>query len=394
MNVLITNAYTRMAYICARNLYHKGMTVYMGDYRQDAYSFYSKYVTGRVIYPSPYKEPIMFISTVIDFLKTHQPIFLLPTYEELFVFAKYIDQILPYTFCTIPVYENILKLHNKWELFKIAKSLNIKVPFTIPLQDILNSAINFNELIFPAVVKPRQGGGSWQINYVNNPKELSFLIEKLKAEKILDRMLFQEYVPATNKFSHAVIYSKGKRITYFTDLHVRDYPSTGGSGCCRISLKEPMIEKMGKSLFDAVRWHGVAELEAIQSKKTGEFYLLEVNPRIWGGVNSAISSGLNIPHLLYMIAKDGFSEVCEEYMIGVETRWLLGELRVIKDYLSTSRYPLKTAFHFIKGFMHPNCWDEIDIKDPLAMAHLFGMAFQQVIRRKAVAYEGLEGEWN
>lgn len=299
----------------------------------------------------------------------------------------------PYAFCTIPSYQNILRVHNKWELFKLAISLNIKVPLTIPLPEILISETNLRNLTYPAFLKPRQGGGNWQIYYVNSKEELLSVTQKMKELNLLDRILYQEYVPAGKKFSHAVVYNKGKRISFFTDLHIRDYPYTGGSGCCRVSVKEPAIEQIGQKLFDEIRWHGLAEIEIIKHQKTGEFYLIEVNPRIWGGINSAISSGLDVPYLLYKIAIEDFSDEIDSYKTGVETRWLWGELRSIQHYLANSPRTIKTLLHFLKGFIHLGCWDELDIRDPVPMIKLLKTFINQFLKKEQQTYESLEGEW-
>ena len=52
--------------------------------------------------------------------------------------------------------------------------------------------------------------------------------------------------------------------------------------------------------------------------RTGEYKLMEINPRIWGSMPLAIVSGVDFPYLWYKIATDKDIEAIERYNNGVK----------------------------------------------------------------------------
>lgn len=393
MNVLITNAHTRMAHLCAKHLFREGHSVYAGDHGANSYVFSSRYIKGSFTYPSPYADQELFLDTIVAFLQAHQRVFLLPTYEETFLFSKHYKKIAPYCHCVIPQYEAILQVHNKWNLYQLARKLNLQIPHTVLLKDYIRDNSASTPITYPFVIKPRQGGGNWQLYVIKKTTDFYTALEKIRRANIEDRMLVQEFIPTDRKFSHAVVYNRGNQVAYFTDLHIRDHPSNGGAGCCRISIKDHAIEQMGKILFDHLQWNGVAEMEVVRHSTSGEFYLIEVNPRIWGGINSALLAGLNIPQILIEIAAGNAADDIYDYRSEIESRWLLGELRSMYGNIVHSPKPFRTLLDILLGFLHFSNFDEIDPADLRAMFSLVLSAIAPKPKKNQTGANSLQGEW-
>ena len=52
----------------------------------------------------------------------------------------------------------------------------------------------------------------------------------------------------------------------------------------------PELEREFRQLFRALRWNGFASADFIAGPD-GVFYFIEMNPRLWGGVTSALAAG-------------------------------------------------------------------------------------------------------
>jgi hypothetical protein len=63
----------------------------------------------------------------------------------------------------------------------------------------------------------------------------------------------------------------------------------------------PEAETAAERLLAELGWHGMAELD-FRVGRDGRAYLIEVNPRFFGGLSQAIASNVDYPHLLYRIA--------------------------------------------------------------------------------------------
>jgi len=49
-------------------------------------------------------------------------------------------------------------------------------------------------------------------------------------------------------------------------------------------VEDDRIETLGRRLLDHLDWHGLATVQFIKSAETGDYWLLEVNPRTWTSI--------------------------------------------------------------------------------------------------------------
>ena len=64
----------------------------------------------------------------------------------------------------------------------------------------------------------------------------------------------------------------------------------------------PKMEKTAKKFLEGIKWHGVVEIDFRMDNAP---YIIEVNPRFWGGLNQAVASNVNYPIMAYQIAVEG-----------------------------------------------------------------------------------------
>src|SRR5262249_34461804 len=76
---------------------------------------------------------------------------------------------------------------------------------------------------------------------------------------------------------------------------VREWPPTGGTSACADSVpSEPALERAGRTLLEALGWHGVAMVEFKRDVKGG-FVLMEINAKFWGSHDVALAAGVDFP---------------------------------------------------------------------------------------------------
>src|SRR5262249_37353097 len=102
-------------------------------------------------------------------------------------------------------------------------------------------------------------------------------------------------------------------------------PPTGGESVLRESIEpDPALLAASERLLQALRWTGVAMVE-FRRTPDGRALLMEMNPRLWGSVQLAIDAGVDFPALLVALYRGEKSSPVEA-VVGVRTRWLLGDL--------------------------------------------------------------------
>ena len=338
MNVLVTNANSRMALCMARSLSRRGNRVITADYIPCSMTFFSKHVTEKFLYPSPYSFPDEFLSTLKEKINQYRVDVIIPIHEETFLISKYSTHLSEVTNFAVPQYSAILNVHNKCSLCDLLNALGISTPKTVALDQLRSDGEIRDRFPNKVALKPRQGGGNWGIHLLDQKndylKQIDCYFKHNRVEK--HRVLLQEWNPTAAKYSHVVFYQDGKLVAEFADKHLRDLPLGGGAGCLRISCDPGPMRDYSKRLFGYLNWHGIAEVEYVKHAETGELYLIEVNPRVWGGINSAITSGLDVADVILNIAL-GKQVSPVSYRNGTITRWFWGDMRVFPDYLFEER---------------------------------------------------------
>ncbi len=137
-------------------------------------------------------------------------------------------------------------------------------------------------------------------------------------------------------FSVGAIKSRTGRLAALAVLHdVRAIQPEGGLVTVRRIVDDPEIEEAARRVVAAAPAIGAIHMEFIRDC-SGRIYLIEINPRVWGGISTAIYSGLNIP-LLLVANELGVLDSDESVYrprTGVTGIWVAGELRRIATFLS------------------------------------------------------------
>lgn len=397
MNVLITNANSRMALCLARSIVKKGHRVIVGDYVANALTFFSRYVSAKFVYPSPFSAPDEFLDNLMKKIRHHRIDLIIPIHEESFLISKHSKELKGITSLASPDYEAILSVHNKDKLNSLLKDLKILAPQTIPLSEMEDYEKIRDEFAGEVLLKPRQGGGNWGIHLLDSSRGYTQQVENYLAHSGVDkkRVLVQEWIPISKKYSHVVLYQNGKLVQDFSDCHLRDFPLGGGAGSLRISCDQGPMTDISKKLFDHLKWHGIAEVEYVTHGETGEYYIIEVNPRIWGGVNSAICSGLDIGDILARIATGERVEPVQ-YRRGIKTRWFWADIRVLPDYFRSNGRKLGTLIEYLQLMADSTKTDEFYWDDPIPFFIWPAHALYKMVKYRSIkptAYDSLSGEW-
>lgn len=103
--------------------------------------------------------------------------------------------------------------------------------------------------------------------------------------------------------THRRILNYGKKIWHFAHERTHEMPITGGASTHRKSIvPSPDALAFTERLLSALHWHGVAVAE-FSRIRTGNFELMEINPRLWSSVALAISAGVDFSRGLLALTR-------------------------------------------------------------------------------------------
>ena len=393
MRVLVTNAKNRIAYNILRSLASEERRVLCADFVPRSMSFYSRYASGYFIYPSPFSAQREFINCLIAKIKDLKIDVLVPVFEELYLVAKHKNELSKYVKMALPDYSQILTAHNKDKWVSIAQDLNIPVPKTILITRYIADPGLIEELTFPVLIKPKQGGGGWGIMLVNSASELrDYLSAGAPEGQPWERFIVQQMIEGET-ICVAMVFSQGQLRGKVAYQQIREYPAFGGQATCRISISNKTAEDNFQRLLEHLEWHGICQADFVVNKTTQVPYLIDINPRFWGSLAQGIASGVDFPYLIYKIALNGDVNPVEGFQEGVVTRWLGGELRGFFQQYSGAEKKLP----FLQNFFLPNSvklYDDFSYKDPVPF-FMWGIdsLYRLAKFRNSKPHESLGGIW-
>lgn len=289
-----------------RSLAKRGITVTAGDISKIAGGFWSKYCTNRILYPDPHFED-KFIKAIIK----AQEIF---DFDVIYGMSdSTIRPIVRYKselenngiIVPAPDYDIFLKMCDKYTTYEVAQKVGVPYPNTIKPDDEKEALQFSNENGFPIVVKARDLTGGRGILYTRNKEEF------LTAYRYIKHLLgvnpvIQDYIPGRrNVFSVPVIFDGNNEVVASLVMRkIRESPVSGGAATFAETVSFPLLEKYTIKLLKSIGWYGIATAEFKLDPRDNVPKLMEVNPRFFGYINLAIWAGIDLPYILYKVAKN------------------------------------------------------------------------------------------
>jgi predicted ATP-grasp superfamily ATP-dependent carboligase len=378
MKALVTDGHFRKTLAVVRSLGRKGVAVTVGERTFLNTSFFSRYCSRRLIYPSPRRHPDQFIDFLLREIRKNRYDCVFPMEEEtLLLIAKYQSEISKHTYLLIPELEKIEFVRDKGNLIRFAESHGIPVPKTYDTPDVHPTAFPV-----PAVIKPRISSGSFGMVYVKDREDLTPSYQKVHERYPFP--LIQEYIPdGGGTFGLSALFDEASNVkAAFVHKKLRMYPVRGGPSTLREGVEHPQIMELGLSLLKSLNWVGIAMAEFKVDPRDGIPKLMEVNPRFWGSLQLAIFSGVDFPYLILKMARGEKFNPVLDYTVGRRSRWLLfGD--ILHFLNNPERFRLQPPF---LRFFEPNtCEDMISRDDPLpaigALATFFTFLYDPEMKR-------------
>lgn len=169
---------------------------------------------------------------------------------------------------------------------------------------------------FPVIAKPNHRGFSnaaklgLPSEQALHERRLTLLRNKQEWEQFrqdeaeyLPHMLIQQYIAGTSasKFSIGLYANRNSDIKgVFIGRRVRGFPALYGDASLVESAELPdSVMEETAQLIKKLEYFGIAEAEYNQDANTGEFHLLEINPRCWGWIGITAVTNANILWIAY-----------------------------------------------------------------------------------------------
>jgi predicted ATP-grasp superfamily ATP-dependent carboligase len=251
-------------------------------------------------------------------------------------------------------------------------------------------------LPFPLVVKPARSRvldtDHWISNsvaYATSPEHLVQMLQELSPMQF--PILAQERIEGAGIGVFAC-YDHGRLLALFSHQRIREKPPSGGVSVLRESIPvDPRAGEYACALLEALDWHGVAMVEFKLDNRDNCPKLMEINGRFWGSLQLAIDAGVDFPRMVAALLAQSFAPPVPSYRLGIQSRWLWGDIDALLSLLLKSREQLnlppdhpgrwRTLLRFLLPWYPGLHYEVLWLSDPRPWVHETRNWFAQLLGR-------------
>lgn len=302
--VLLGDGWNRVTLAIVRALGRAGIHTDVFEYRNRVRkygtppSFRSRWCSASYLTPDPRQRTEHFLDTLQELLSEYD-VYVPVSTNAMYLASRNRDR-LERSSCSIPAIdpETLDLANNTFRLISHLKDTNVRAPRTrkSSLKNVTKRTVP--EAWYPIVVKLTSDEGlelppEDRYRIVREPKGLPDATQFFSRH--VSEVILQEYIPGNGYGFSTVVGKQGGFLGAVCHRRLREYPPEGGPSAFCTTVREPDLVEQGKEVLKKLNWFGPAQVEFRRHKDTGEFYLMEVNPRFWGSLPLALAAGLNLP---------------------------------------------------------------------------------------------------
>lgn len=187
------------------------------------------------------------------------------------------------------------RMDNKAKLYQTLEQAGVAVAPFLPVdwpEDLLSSA---RQLGFPRrtlVLKRQVGSGAKGMMILNYRADMGKILDQLQAEDPFRPRVLMDFLPGVEYSSDLLV--EGGRVLAGA-YRVREEVRSGASFAGRIACN-PDVERLCAEMMALFDYTGNANVQ-VKAGEHGQFFPVEINPRLSGSVVLATAAGLNLPYL-------------------------------------------------------------------------------------------------
>ena len=178
-------------------------------------------------------------------------------------------------FVPVTDFDIVSRLFDKSEAAKTFKEAGLPIPRTY---SVLNAEV-------PAIAKPRKGGSSRGIHIFRNMEELMHLND-------LQNYLLQEYIENCKEYTVDCYISHAGEILVTVPRERLEI--MGGESTRTRTCRNEILENLCREVIEKFSLRGPVNLQFLHDLDADRYLLMEVNPRLGGGVICSIYAGAPI----------------------------------------------------------------------------------------------------
>lgn len=343
-----------------RALGRKGVSIYGVGLNPYELTLSSRYCR-RLGAIDPRNHPEEVLNLLLKFGQKHSKhtkLVLYPTGDECVVFIGENHTALSQYYVFSRLNPDVLELFlNKARFYEACLEHNLPAPLTFIPKEPIDLKEIAKKISFPCIMKPKyyhrwaMKHGLAKVIYCNNSVELLGCLEGL-SENASD-FIVQEVIDGPEEDIYVVAaYLDRKGIPHgvFVGQKIRQYPVGFGTTTLIRSAKAPELKALTVDFLQKVGYQGLVDVEFKYDRRTGSFFIIEINPRLgrWYGIVEA--AGHDTVHYSYLDLTD--QQIPDDVVDSKPTTWAF----FIRDVLSILKNKRWHSADLFQSYAGPRTW--------------------------------------
>lgn len=385
--VIVIGVHTTIGLTTVRSLGRRGIECVGISHRPRGVGLYSKYLATGYVVPYSAEARERYVDQIADIAVRHGARGILCHHEEqMLVLGQHRARFEGLCELLFPECRVLNRCLDKPSLLCAAKAVGLRVPFTRAISSVADAMAATSDVPFPAILKPRgvlpAGVGSeWRIKSKYFADQIEWEQFWNHAADPVPPLIVQQFVRGRYIGLGLAVHDQ-QAVASFQWTALREYEA--GLGALRVSVRPNRgLVASAVALCNSIGYEGVCEVEFRGNSDEGSPMLMEVNPRLWGGVSLPVACGVDFPSIAYEIYSGRSPAPVSEYRAGVVSRNLSGDLRWLVGgalrgtYVAAMPNIRASRMSVLTGFLtsvgRARVYDLEDFDDPMpALRHHFG----------------------
>jgi carbamoyl-phosphate synthase large subunit len=241
---------------------------------------------GTVIVGSRYNSPDI-DSELDEIIAKHNIHVVLPFVDPAIEVAARCNQRHEEVFVPVSSCELSRQMFDKVQAAQLFEEKEIATPATYSQQSIK----------YPAILKPRTGSASRGIIVANGPDDIC------NTPLPLDQYIIQEYIANREEYTVDCYVGTFDNEVKCAVPRIR-LATAGGEAIRTITQRNPALEKEAHNVLKKLGLRGAVTLQFLLDTDSNRFMLMEINPRLGGGVICSICAGADIAAMIIEESED------------------------------------------------------------------------------------------
>jgi hypothetical protein len=261
---------------------------------------YSRYVRACHRCPPFAADPAGYLDCVRDLLRTGRYDVLLPTHDQVFLLARFRDQIARSAALAVPEFASVERLQSKAGLLRVLDEVGLPYPRTVLARTRQEVVAACTGSCYVKLPYSTAGQGVWFVQTPDESRRVADRLEQIGGWAADFEVLVQQPAPGVLGVVQSV-FQRGRLVG--GHCYQARALGVGGSARARVSAAHPLVLEQVAALGAHLSWHGALTLDYLWEPATGRASYIDANPRLGETINATLS-GVNLAQLLLDVAVD------------------------------------------------------------------------------------------